>query len=57
MKGTHQIVLITESGKPYDKSADGILINFFSDRLAYVSLFVCLFVLLMYRRDPQDPYH
>lgn len=57
MTGTHQIVLITQSGKPYDKGTNGILINFFPDRLAYVSLFVCLFVLLMYRRDPQDPYH
>ena len=43
MTGTHQIVLITQSGKPYDKGANGIL-NFFPDRLAYVSLFVCLFV-------------
>ena len=36
MRGTHQIVLITQSGKPYDKVANGILINFLPDRLAYV---------------------
>ena len=44
MTGTYQIVLITQSGKPCDKGASGILLNFFPDRLSYVSLFVCLFV-------------
>ena len=39
MRGTHQIVLITQSGKPYDKGANGILIN-----LASLCFIVCLFV-------------
>ena len=41
MRGTHQIVLITQSGEPYDKGANGIFINFLPDKLAYLSLFVC----------------